>query len=94
VREFPGLFARLSRLSRACVRLHLPAGRVGDAALSAETDAALEPVLSLVCNVLLPALSAYQESNPFLAGQVWDILHELPFVQRFAVYDRWYGGGE
>jgi hypothetical protein len=94
VREFPGLFARLSRLSRACVRLHLPAERTGDAALSADTDAALEPVLSLVCNVLLPALSAYQENNPFLAGQVWAILHELPFVQRFAVYDRWYGGGE
>lgn len=60
----------------------------------AETDAALEPVVALLSNVLLPGLSAYDGNNPFLDGQVWAAISSLPFAQRFALYDRWYGGGE
>ncbi|KAJ1415485.1 transcription factor/nuclear export subunit protein 2-domain-containing protein, partial [Ochromonadaceae sp. CCMP2298] len=61
----------------------------------------LEPALGIVCNVLLPALSASASASasssaaqgPFLAGQVWGAIQQLPFAQRFVVYDRWHGGG-
>lgn len=97
LREFPALFARLCRLSKAYIRQLSSAAAsamVTDTTEAAVSDAALEPALALISNVLLPALSAYAENNPFLAGQVWDAISTLPFVQRFALYDRWYGGGE
>lgn len=95
VREFPGLVAKICRLCRAYVtRVSQQSSSDVSVATAGETDASLEPVLALVCNVLLPALSAQQEFNPFLAGQVWETIRALSFEQRFAVYDRWYGGGE
>lgn len=97
LREFPALFARLCRLSKAYIRQvssTAASAMVTDTTDVTISDAALEPALSLISNVLLPALSAYAENNPFLAGQVWDTISTLPFVQRFALYDRWYGGGE
>lgn len=96
LREYPALFARLCRLSKAYVRqLSSPtSAMVTDSTETAGNEAALEPALALISNVLLPALSAYTENNPFLAGQVWDAISGMPFVQRFALYDRWYGGGE
>ena len=93
VREFPGLFSRLGRLCKASIQAGTPV--VNDAAGDIVTsEASNEPAISLLCNVLLPALSAYQENNPFLAGQVWDAIRALSFAQRFAIYDRWYGGGK
>jgi hypothetical protein len=92
VRQFPALFAKLCRLCRAFVR-QVVSNSAAVAAVSG-AEVALEPVLNVICNVLLPALSAQQEVNPFLAGQVWETIRALPFAQRFAAYDRWYGGGK
>ena len=86
VREFPALYARLSHLSRVYVTTFCSG--------NAPAESLLEPVVALICNVLLPGLSAFTNGNPSYAGQVWSTINPLPFAQRFAIYDRWYGGGE
>jgi trimeric autotransporter adhesin len=64
--------------------------------VTASTEQALQPVASLLCDVLLPALSACPAAayNPALAAEVWAGIKLLPFALRFTLYDRWYGAGK
>lgn len=56
----------------------------------AEITALMAPVMEVLQDVMLPALSRI-ESNPALSALVWQSIGLLPFQLRFAVYDAWRG---
>jgi THO complex subunit 2 len=103
--ESPKLFCGLCRLLKAYINLVAPALNTSSQkklstdsledippSLDAETLSKLESTLSIVSNVLLPALSS-GDANAFLSAQVWEVLEMLPFQVRFGLYESWKSGG-
>ncbi|MCO5583306.1 hypothetical protein L7F22_037216 [Adiantum nelumboides] len=64
--------------------------RIGKVAMHAIEDSSREKTawLELIRNVLLPALSM-TSGNSGLVSEVWEMLRQLPYTERFSVYGEW-----
>ena len=90
VSSSPVLFTKLCRLLRANVAAAMAA--LPPNAPEAALQAAIHAPLEIVSEHLLPALSV-GSSNAFLSSQLWLVLQQVPFQQRFRVYDEWQAKG-
>lgn len=78
----PYLSRNLTLFQRIC--------RIGKVAMRTVEDSSSEKIawLELIRNVLLPALSM-TSGNSGLVSEVWVILRQLPYTERFSIYGEW-----
>jgi hypothetical protein len=94
--ESPTLMAKLCRLFQSYILAKEPKAADADETKhtmsAAAAEAKFRPVLALIAEVFLPALTA-GESNAFLSSAIWALLSLFPFEIRFACYEAWRGAG-
>lgn len=103
----PSLYAKICRVLKPIVEIHLPTGEstnVADMEVDGAPSVISIPVLhvhfsteittlnTLVSNVLLPSLSRI-ECNPMIATCLWDVISLFPFQLRYQAYEAWKGAG-